>query len=289
MAADTRRESDVSRESDAGRGSTGGGSASEAASHSLGPVPLPAASRFRPLLGLLVPAALVVGWHLVVATGTIAAYQLPTPVRVAETLYGMGASGELWGHVAVTLRRVALGAGLGIAVGTVFGTATGLSRTASDLLDPLLQSLKNIPSLAWVPLFLLWFGIGESAKVLLIAVGAFFPVYLNLSTGIAAVDEELLEVAAVYDLGRVESLRRVVFPAALPSLLVGIRGGVGLAWMFVVAAELIAASQGVGFLLSDGRTLARPDIIVASILLFAFLGNCSDVAVKEVRDRVVGR
>jgi len=255
----------------------------------IGPVPLPGASRFRPLLGLVVPAALVVVWHVVVASGVIAAYQLPTPLRVAETLYGLAASGELWGHVAITVHRVVLGAGLGIVVGTVFGTATGLSRTASDLLDPLLQSLKNIPSLAWVPLFLLWFGIGESAKVLLIAVGAFFPVYLNLSTGIAAVDEELLEVAEVYDLGRVESLRRVVFPAALPDLLVGIRGGVGLAWMFVVAAELIAASQGIGFLLSDGRTLARPDIIVGSILLFTFLGNCSDAAVREVRDRVVGR
>lgn len=255
----------------------------------IGPVAVPSAGRLRPLLGLAVPAALVVAWHVVVATGLIAAYQLPTPLRVAGTLYGMAASGELWGHVAITVRRVFLGAGLGIAAGTVFGTATGLSETASDLLDPLLQSLKNIPSLAWVPLFLLWFGIGETAKVLLIAVGAFFPVYLNLSTGIAAVDEELLEVAEVYDLGRVESLRRVVFPAALPSLLVGIRGGVGLAWMFVVAAELIAASQGIGFLLSDGRTLARPDIIVGSILLFAFLGNCSDVAVKEVRDRVVGR
>ncbi|OYR66820.1 ABC transporter permease [Halorubrum ezzemoulense] len=289
MAADTRRESGVSRDSDSGHESTAGESAGGAESRSLGRVPLPAASRFRPLLGLLVPAALVVVWHLVVATGIIAAYQLPTPLRVAETLYGMAATGELWGHVAITVQRVVLGAGLGIVVGTVFGTATGLSRTASDLLDPLLQSLKNIPSLAWVPLFLLWFGIGESAKVLLIAVGAFFPVYLNLSTGIAAVDEELLEVAEVYDLGRVESLRRVVFPAALPDLLVGIRGGVGLAWMFVVAAELIAASQGIGFLLSDGRTLARPDIIVGSILLFAFLGNCSDVAVREVRDRVVGR
>jgi hypothetical protein len=112
---------------------------------------------------------------------------------------------------------------------------------------------------------------------------------VSSTAGIAAVDEALLEVAEVYDLGRVESLCRVVFPATLPSLLVGIRGGVGLAWMFAVAAELIAASQGVGFLLSDGRTLARPGIIVASILLFAFVGNCSDVAVKEVRDRVVGR
>jgi len=176
---------------------------------------------------------------------------------------------------------------IGVSVGTVFGTLTGYYRTADDLFDPLFQSMKNIPSLAWVPLFLLWFGIGESAKVLLIAVGAFFPVYLNLSTGIAGVSDDLIEVAEVYDLGRIESLRRVILPAALPSLLVGIRGGVGLAWMFVVAAELIAASQGIGFLLSDGRTLARPDLIVGSILLFAFLGNLSDLGVKEVESRVV--
>jgi len=250
---------------------------------------LPDADRFRWLLGLVAPAAIVVAWHLFVVTGVFASHQLPAPLRVVETLYAMGVSGELWGHVAITVQRVLFGAGLGIAVGSVFGTVTGLSETASDLLDPLFQSLKNIPSLAWVPLFLLWFGIGESAKVLLIAVGAFFPVYLNLSTAIANVDEELLEVAEVYDLGRIESLRRITFPAALPGLLVGIRGGVGLAWMFVVAAELIAASQGIGFLLSDGRTLARPDIIVGSILLFAFFGNLSDLAVKEVQTRVLAR
>ncbi|MFC7324080.1 ABC transporter permease [Halorubrum rutilum] len=250
---------------------------------------LPDADRFRWLLGFVVPAAIVVAWHLLVATGVFAAHQLPTPLRVVETLYGLGASGELWGHVAITVRRVFLGALLGTGVGIALGTLTGLYGLADDLLDPLLQSLKNIPSLAWVPLFLLWFGIGEGAKVLLIAVGAFFPVYLNLSAGIGNVSEDLLEVAEVYDLGRVESLRRVVFPAAVPSLLVGIRGGVGLAWMFVVAAELIAASEGIGFLLSDGRVLARPDVIVGSILLFAFFGNLSDLAVKEVKDRVVVR
>ena len=248
---------------------------------------LPDARRFRWLLGLVAPAALVVVWHLLVTTGVFAAHQLPEPLRVVETLYGMGVSGELWGHIGITLQRVFLGVVLGASVGVVLGTLTGLYGLASDLLDPLLQSLKNIPSLAWVPLFLLWFGIGEGAKVLLIAVGAFFPVYLNLSTGIAAVSEDLIEVAEVYDLGRVESLRRVVFPAALPSLLVGLRGGVGLAWMFVVAAELIAASQGIGFLMSDGRVLARPDIIVGSILLFAFFGNLSDLAVQGVERRVV--
>jgi len=258
----------------------------ETEADSLG-VPLPELDRFRWLLGLIVPAALVVVWHLLVATGVFAAHQLPEPLRVVGTLYGMGVSGELWGHIAITLRRVFFGVVLGVSVGIVFGTLTGLYGLASDLFDPLLQSLKNIPSLAWVPLFLLWFGIGEGAKVLLIALGAFFPVYLNLSTGISNVSEELIEVTEVYDLGRIESLRRVVFPAAVPSLLVGIRGGVGLAWMFVVAAELIAASQGIGFLMSDGRVLARPDIIVGSILLFAFFGNLSDLAVKEVETRVV--
>ncbi|PAU84185.1 ABC transporter permease [Halorubrum salipaludis] len=247
----------------------------------------PDPDRFRWLLGLVVPALLVVVWHLLVVTGVFAAHQLPEPLRVVETLYGMAATGELWGHVAITLQRVFFGVVLGVSVGIVFGTVTGLYGLANDLLDPLLQSLKNIPSLAWVPLFLLWFGIGEGAKVLLIAVGAFFPVYLNLSTGIGNVSEDLLEVAEVYDLGRFESLRRVVFPAAVPSLLVGIRGGVGLAWMFVVAAELIAAGQGIGFLMSDGRVLARPDIIVGSILLFAFFGNLSDLAVKGVKQRVV--
>ncbi|WP_058366792.1 ABC transporter permease [Haloparvum sedimenti] len=248
---------------------------------------LPSLDRLRWALGLVVPALLVVVWHLLVATGVFASHQLPAPLTVVETLYRMAVAGELAGHVSVTVQRVFFGVLFGAAVGVAFGTLTGVSGLASDLLDPLFQSGKNIPSLAWVPLFLLWFGIGEVAKVTLIAVGAFFPVYLNLSTGIRNVDEDLLEVVEVYDLGRIESLRRVVLPAVLPNLLVGLRGGVGLAWMFVVAAELIAASQGLGFLMSDGRVMSRPDIIVGSILLFAFFGNLSDLLVKGVHDRVV--
>lgn len=243
--------------------------------------------RFRWGLGLVVPTLLVVVWHGLVAFGVFAPHQLPEPVAVVGTLYGMAASGELWGHVSITVQRVTLGVLFGVNVGIVFGTATGLFGLANDLFDPLLQSMKNIPSLAWVPLFLLWFGIGEGAKVTLIALGAFFPVYLNLSTGIRNIDDDLLEIVEVYDVDRIETLRRVVLPAALPSLMVGIRGGVGLAWMFVVAAELIAASQGIGFLLSDGRVLARPDVIVGSILLFAFLGNLSDLGVKAIERRVV--
>jgi len=248
---------------------------------------VPSLEWFRWVIGLVVPTILVVVWHLLVVTGVFSTHQLPEPLTVATTLYGMAATGELWGHVFITLQRVALGVLFGVSVGIVFGTATGLFSLVSDLFDPLFQSMKNIPSLAWVPLFLLWFGIGEGAKVALIALGAFFPVYLNLSTGIRNVDDELKEVVEVYDVGWPTALRNVVFPASLPSLLVGIRGGVGLAWMFVVAAELIAASQGIGFLLSDGRTLSRPDIIIGSVLLFAFFGNLSDLGVKAIQRRVV--
>jgi len=248
---------------------------------------LPSLDRLRWGLGVVVPALVVVGWHLLVVTGVFPPYQLPTPLSVVETLYGMAISGELTGHVTITVQRVVLGCLVGMSVAVVLGTLTGLSTLANDLFDPLLQSTKNVPSLAWVPLFLLWFGIGEPAKVLLIAVGAFFPVYLNLSTGIRGVDDELREVADVYDLGRIETLRKVVLPGALPSLFVGIRSGVGLAWMFVVAAELIAASQGIGYLMNDGRVMSRPDLIVGAILLFALFGNLADLGVKEVERYVV--
>ncbi|MGZ0746068.1 ABC transporter permease [Haloparvum sp. AD34] len=253
----------------------------------LGDGPQVTANSFRWVVGFVVPALVVVAWHALVVTGVFAQHQLPLPASVVETLVAMTASGELLGHVSITVQRVAVGVVLGVTVGIGFGILTGLFPLANDLLDPLLQSMKNIPSLAWVPLFLLWFGVGEFAKVTLIALGAFFPVYLNLSTGIRDVDDELLEVVEVYDVGRLAALRKVVFPAALPALLVGIRGGVGLAWMFVVAAELIAASEGIGFLLSDGRVLARPDVIVSSILLFAFFGNLSDLGVKAIEKRVV--
>lgn len=243
--------------------------------------------RFRWLFGLIVPALIVSVWHVLVTTGVYPPHQLPEPLTVLSTYYGMAISGELWGHISITVQRVAAGAVIGIVAGIVFGALTGLSRLVYDLVDPLFQSMKNIPSLAWVPLFLLWFGIGEQAKVLLIALGAFFPVYLNFSTGIRSIERDLLEVAEVYDLNQLQALRSVIFPAALPDLLVGIRAGVGLAWMFVVAAELIAASQGIGFLLSDGRTLSRPDLIIGSILLFALLGNISDLLIKEVETRVV--
>lgn len=156
-----------------------------------------------------------------------------------------------------------------------------------QLLDPLLQALRNIPSLAWVPLFILWMGIYETSKVTLIAVGVFFPVYLNLMSGIQGVDRKLVEVGKVYRLNWLQLIQRVFLPATLPSYIVGLRSGLGLGWMFVVAAEIMGASQGLGFLLIDGQTTGRPDLIVASILLFAVLGKLSDLGLEIVSKRLL--
>jgi sulfonate transport system permease protein len=243
--------------------------------------------RLYGLAGLLVPIALVAVWYLLLAVGVFQPYQLPYPQAVFATLAELARSGELLGHIAITSQRVFIGFGAGAAAGILFGVIVGLYRLADDLLDPTLQGLRSIPSLAWVPLFLLWFGIGETSKVTLIALGVFFPVYLNLADCIRRVDRKLVEVGRVYGFSRFQIARRIVLPATMPGLLTGLRGGMGLGWMFVVAAELIAASQGLGFLLSEGRVMARPDIVVGAILLFAVLGKLSDLMLQIVQRRAL--
>jgi sulfonate transport system permease protein len=164
---------------------------------------------------------------------------------------------------------------------------TGYSRLIHNLLDPLLQALRNIPSLAWVPLFLLWLGIYETSKIALIAVGVFFPLYLNLMMGVQQVDRKLVEVGKVYRLNQLQLIWRVFLPATLPAYLVGLRSGLGLGWMFVVAAEIMGASQGLGFLLVDGQTTGRPDLIIASIFLFAVLGKLTDAILEAIGKRLL--
>jgi sulfonate transport system permease protein len=201
----------------------------------------------------------------------------PAPSRILTTLAALGASGALLRHVSVTLLRVCLGLLLGGCLGSVFGVLTGRSPKLRALLDPSFQALRSIPSLAWVPLFLLWLGIGEGSKVALIALGVFFPVYLNLTTGLAAIDPRLLEVSELYAYRGWKLASRVLLPAALPAYVTGLRSGLGLGWMFVVAAELMGASRGLGYLLVDGQTTSRPELVMAAILLFALLGKLTDL------------
>jgi sulfonate transport system permease protein len=230
----------------------------------------------RPALGLILPVGLALMWELVVAKGWAQGRLLPPPSVVFSTLWELAQTGELWRHSYATVARVAAGFALGVVAGTVVGAITGYSSLARRLLDPSLQALRAIPSLAWVPLFILWLGIFEESKVTLIAVGVFFPVYLGVMGAIHSVDRKLVEVGRVFRLSDAAMVRRILLPAVLPSFVIAVRSGLGLGWMFVVAAELLGASEGLGFLLVDGQQLGKPAQIVAAIVAFAVIGKTTD-------------
>jgi sulfonate transport system permease protein len=237
---------------------------------------LPVAPSLKWALGLLLPLALALGWEAAVRAGLAEGRLMPPPSRIAETLYALARSGELWMHAWATLWRVAVGFVLGAASGIGLGALSGTSEAARRLLDPTLQALRAIPSIAWVPLFILWFGIFEASKVALIAVGTFFPVYLGVAGAMLSVDRKLVEVGRVFRLSHWDLARRILLPAVLPELLVSLRSGLGLGFMFVVAAEFMGASEGLGYLLVDGQQLGKPDQILAAIIAFALMGKAAD-------------
>jgi sulfonate transport system permease protein len=239
------------------------------------------------LLGMIVPVATILIWELLSREGVFPPNALPAPSVVGRTILDLGRSGELWQHTGITLWRITVGFVLGAALGTLLGGLTGYVSLARKLLDPMLQSLRNIPSMAWVPLFLLWMGIQETSKVALIALGAFFPVYLNLSSGMSHVDQKLIEVGKIYRLNSFQMIKRIILPAALPEYMIGLRSGLGLAWMFVVAAEIMGASRGLGFLMIDGQMTGRASVILASVILFAFLGKGTDLLLEIVGRRLL--
>jgi sulfonate transport system permease protein len=230
----------------------------------------------RPVLGLLVPVTLAVAWEIVVRLGWSSGRLAPPPSVVFQTFVDLARTGELQRDTLVTLGRVAAGFALGAVVGTVVGAATGYSMLLRRLLDPSLQGLRAIPSIAWIPLFILWLGIFEASKVTLIAVGVFFPVYLGVMGAIQSVDRKLVEVGRAFRLSAFEMVRRILLPAVLPAYVLSLRSGLGLGWMFVVAAELMGASEGLGYLLIDGQQLGKPAEIIAAIVAFAIVGKATD-------------
>ena len=247
----------------------------------------PAGVRFGTswLIGLILPLGLALGWELVVALHWGDGRLLPPPSRVIATLADLLYRGDLAGHVLATLQRVALGFLLGVAAGTVLGAVSGYWAVVRRLIDPTLQALRNIPSIAWVPMFILWFGIFETSKVILIAVGVFFPIYLALSGAILSVDRKLVEVGRIFRFSHREMIVRVLLPATLPTYVMALRAGLGLGWMFVVAAEFMGAEQGLGFLLVDGQQTGRPAVILAAITAFAVLGKLTDWLLAAVASR----
>jgi len=247
---------------------------------------VPRARRDGLALGWLLPAATLLVIEALVAGGLVAESSLPPPSRVVSTLMDL-AQHDLHRHLIASVMRVLGGFAAGASAAVMVGALVGLNRTAERLLDPTFQALRAIPSLAWVPLMLLWLGIDEAPKLALIALGAFFPVYFTLVSGIRNVDRKLVEVGVANGLGRLGIVRRVLLPAALPSLFTGLRAGLAMAWMFLVAAELIAATRGIGYLLTDGRETGRPDIVLAAIVTLGGLGALSDLVLRTIEHRTL--
>jgi sulfonate transport system permease protein len=225
---------------------------------------------------LLVPLLILALWQLAVNQEFYSRSQLPAPLDVLAAGRELQDIGLLVPNVMASVNRVAIGWGVGAAIAIVLGLAVGFSPPVESIQEPTLQAFSALPSLAWVPLFVLWLGIGETPKLLLIAVGAFFPVYTNLVAGVRQIDRKLVEVGRAYGLRGWSLTREILLPAALPSLSTGLRLGLAQAWLFLVAAELIAASRGLGFLLIDAQNSGRADIILLSIVLLAILGKGTD-------------
>lgn len=231
------------------------------------------------LKGLGLPVVLLLLCEILVKNGVIEPYLLPAPSSLWQSFIELS-EGELWQHIWTSTWRVFLGFFIGSGLALIFALLVGLNKQAEAFLEPTFSAIKSIPSLAWIPLLLLWLGIDESSKITLIAIGAFFPTYTNTVAAIQGVDRKLIEVAQVYRLKYLRQIREIILPAASPGILTGLRNSLSLAWMFMIAAELIAATQGIGYLLSDGRETSRPDIVIIAIILLALLGKITDSLMK---------
>ncbi|CAM4391544.1 hypothetical protein F901_03243 [Acinetobacter dispersus] len=248
--------------------------------------------RFNPnfipwLKALLLPTLLLILCEFLVRNGDIEAYLLPAPSSLWQSFWDL-AQTDLLQHIYISTWRVLIGFAIGSGFALIFAIWVGLSKEVEAYLEPTFSALKSIPSLAWIPLLLLWLGIDESSKITLIAIGAFFPTYTNTVAAIHNVDRKLIEVGKVYRLNALQRVVSIVLPAASSGILTGLRNSLSLSWMFMIAAELIAATQGIGYLLSDGRETSRPDIVIIAIILLALLGKISDSLMKQLENRLLG-
>lgn len=235
----------------------------------------------------IVPIAALLGWHMLSVTGALSASVMPGPAQVLDAAVELWRNGTLLTDILISLRRVFLGFALGSATGLVLGFIVGLSTLARGLLDRSIQMVRTIPHLALVPLMILWFGIGEEPRVLLVALGTLFPVYLNTMAGIRNVDPKLIELGQSYGLSRRELITSVVLPGALQPILVGVRYALGVAWLTLVVGETIASRDGIGYLVQNARELLRIDIIVLAILLYALAGWLADFITRKIEARVL--
>lgn len=230
----------------------------------------------------LLPAVVLVGWQAASSLGLVSTRFMPAPLDVVAAGWRLGRTGELWTNLWVSFLRAATGFLIGGGIGFVLGLANGLSRVADRLTDTTVQMIRNVPHLSLIPLVILWFGIGEEAKLFLVALGVFFPIYANTLHGIRSVDPQLIEMGRVYGLSRASLFWRVVLPGALPSIFVGLRYALGIMWLTLIVAETISASSGLGYMAMQAREFMLVDVVVLAILIYAVLGKVADVLTRQL-------
>ncbi|WP_347558756.1 ABC transporter permease [Robbsia sp. KACC 23696] len=241
----------------------------------------------RPLRRTLGPAALLAIWWVLSATGVLRPEVLAGPPAILSAAVSLWQGGDLPTALLVSLHRVALGLGLGAAAGIGLALLCGLSRVAEDLVDPPMQMLRTVPHIALIPLLIIWFGIGETPKITLIALASAFPLYLNVYAGIRNVDNSLIEAGRMLELSRFRMIALIVLPGALPNLLTGLRYALGASWLALVFGEQINATAGIGYLLSNARDLFQTDVIIVCLIVYALLGLAGDLIVRGLESRLL--
>lgn len=237
--------------------------------------------------GMLLPAAVLALWELAGYLGLISPTLLPRPTDIFLSFLDLLTGGNLLYHFQVSLLRAIGGFVIGGLLGLLFGLVVGFSSKAEETIDPTMQMLRTIPTLAVIPLFILWFGFGEASKLLLIAKGAFFPLYVNTFLGIRSVDVKLFEVAKVLEFSKWKQIKNLILPSALPNILLGIRLSLGAAWLALVAAELMGSSEGIGYLITDARQFSQTTVVFVGIIIFAVFGKASDSFVRLFERRLL--
>ncbi|MCC2364414.1 ABC transporter permease [Bacillus cereus] len=229
---------------------------------------------------ITIPVIILIIWQLAGVFGLVSKTVLPTPLDIFLAFQELIKTGELFGHLSISVFRAAAGFFIGGGLGIILGTIVGFSTRSEQYLDPSVQMLRTVPHLAVAPLFVLWFGFGETSKVLLIADGAFFPLYVNAFLGIRGVDSKLFDVARVLEFSKRKLITKLILPAALPNLLLGGRLSLGVAWVSLVVAELMGSTEGIGYMIMDARQFSNTDIVFVGIIIFAFVGKFSDSLVR---------
>ncbi|NQX61075.1 ABC transporter permease [Paenibacillus qinlingensis] len=237
--------------------------------------------------GLILPVIIIAVWQLVGSLHWVAPQLLPTPINIFKAFISLISDGILFDNLSVSIYRAVIGFAIGGGLGLLSGLLVGFFRKTEYTLDPTLQMIRTVPHLAIMPLFILWFGFGEFSKVLLIAKGAFFPLYLNTFLGIRGIDSKLFEVSRVLEFSRFKQITKLILPSAMPNILLGVRLSIGMAWLSLIVAELMGANSGVGYMISDARQFAQTDVVFVGIVIFALVGKFTDSFVRKLEDRLL--